>query len=98
MRLTPGREDWPPVTSEIPLETGKTIAGDSSYMPIADDHTVPAVEEMNSIGALLAERAFDFDQPLWEHAGGAEGRNRPILRTSARAGMRHRVPTRGRRQ
>ena len=87
MRLTPAREDWPPVTSEIPLETGKTIGGDSNYMVIAGDHTVPAVEETNSIGALLAERAFDFDQPLWEHAGGAEGRNRPILRTSARAGM-----------
>ena len=79
MRLTPAREDWPPVTSDIPRETGKTIGGDSNYMVIAGDHTVPAVEEMNSIGALLAERAFDFDQPLWEHAGGAGGRNRPIF-------------------
>ena len=86
MRLTPAREDWPPVTSDIPRETGKTIGGDSNHMVLAGDHTVPAVEEMNSIGALLAERAFDFDQPLWEHAGGAEGRNRPILRTSARVG------------
>ena len=88
MRLTPAREDWPPVTSDIPRETGKTIGGDSNYMVIAGERTVPAVEEMNSIGALLAERAFDFDQPLWEHTGGAEGRNRPILRTSVKAGMR----------
>ena len=88
MRLTPAREDWPPVTSDIPRETGKTIGGDSNYMAIAGDHTVPAVEEMNSIGALLAERAFDFDQPLWEPRRSAlKAEIGRFLRTSARAGM-----------
>ena len=57
MRLTPGRENWHPVTSETPLETGKTIDVDSSHRAIAGDHAVSYVEEMASRGALLAERS-----------------------------------------
>ena len=57
MRLTPGRENWHPVTSEIPLEAWKTIDADSKYMGMAGYHAVSAVEDAASKRALLAEGA-----------------------------------------
>ena len=57
MRLTPGRENWHPVTSETLFETVKTIDVDSSHRAIAGDHAVSYVEEMASRGALIAERS-----------------------------------------
>ena len=77
MRLTPGRENWHPVTSETLFETVKTIDVDSSHRAIAGDHAVSYVEEVASRGALLAERSsfsisFSGSTPVAQDGG-----NRP---------------------